>query len=94
MKDELDEQFECSIPVLLTSELLYKVLLSKEIGRKSAKEFYLCAQGATIPIPSEENQLNRPLIPFYRHLDYKFNNGKWEKYRQTIISYLENHKKN
>ena len=56
------------IPVLLTSELLYKALLNKGEKRIQAKEFYNLK--TEIPIPTSANQLHRPLIPFYRHYAY------------------------
>lgn len=59
------------IPVLLTSELLYKVLLNKVEKRIPAKEFYELK--AEIPIAASTNQLARPLIPFYRHRYYSLN---------------------
>jgi hypothetical protein len=68
LKDEL-KRFDKDIPVLLTSELLYKVLVEKRPLTRAA-DFYNLREGLVFPIPAEENELNRPLIPFYRHRDY------------------------
>lgn len=80
LKEELDELFSVEIPVLLTSQLLLDVLLKekKRPPRYDALKFYdLTSQ---IPVPAEENKLERPLIPVYRGV-----NGR------TRVSYqLEN----
>jgi len=80
--DEIDPSRK--IPVLLTSELLYKALLNVGEKRITAKEFY--ALRAEIPIPTCANQLHRPLIPFYRHPAYSLKKNK--EYAERIKAVL------
>jgi hypothetical protein len=82
--DEIDPSRK--IPVLLTSELLYKALLNKGVKRIPAKEFY--ALKAEIPIHEGVNQLKRPLIPFYRHLAYSLSSKRayTERIKAVLLS--------
>jgi hypothetical protein len=72
------------LPVFLTTEVLYKVLINTQ--PISANQFY--TQPKLIPIPAESNELKRPLIPFYRHQDYSMLIQKWNLYRLRIIVIL------
>ena len=86
LKDEL-VQFDAEIPILLTSSYLYDVLVTCK--KNKPIEFYECRQ--EIPIPSEDNKLSRPLIPFYRNrrkVDYHLSNERWCTYKETIINNL------
>jgi hypothetical protein len=76
--DKLDKSRE--IPVLLTAEKIYKVLLNDDIKRKKASELY--SKESSIPISSLENKLRRPLIPFFRNKDYSLSNQ--ELYKQKL----------
>lgn len=70
-----------SIPVFLTSEILYKVLLVPGVKKYKAEEFY--NMEAPLPIPTIHNLLNRPLLPLYRHYRYKLSEHKvYLKYLQ------------
>lgn len=71
LKAELDNLFDSSIPVLLTSQLLLDVLLNEDLleGNKrpakyDAANFY--KRKTEIPVPANQNKLERPLIPLYR----------------------------
>ena len=81
------EVFGSNIPVLLTSEVLYKVLLKPKVTPISAKDFYACNEFAPIPIPPEANEISRPLIPCYRH--WKYSLTKWTPYRDTVVQHLD-----
>lgn len=74
------------IPVLLTSELLYNVLLKSGLKPKKAIEFYTCEEKETIPVPAEDNMLSRPLIPFYRH--WKYDLSRWRHYSIMVQKYF------
>ncbi len=63
-----------SIPVFLTSEILYNVLLVQGVQKYKAQEFYVME--ASLPILASYNLLNRPLFPLYRHFRYKLNEHK------------------
>ncbi|MBT3384182.1 MAG: hypothetical protein HN778_17935 [Prolixibacteraceae bacterium] len=81
-KNELDLiDVSGEIPVFLTSELLYKVLLNQGLERNRASQFYNLE--INIPIPADNNLLNRPLLPFYRHYRYKLSEQK------SYLSYLQ-----
>jgi len=76
------------IPVLLTSELMYKALLNKGEKRITAKQFYNLTAG--IPIPAVANELQRPLIPFYRHPAYSL--AKNLEYAKALQSFFADQK--
>lgn len=86
-KKELDEvDPNGQIPVMLTSEILYKVLLNKNQPKYKAKQFYNLE--VPVPIPAAINRLERPLIPLYRHPAYILNQheGYMEHIKKTINS--------
>jgi len=87
LRDELG-QFKSDIPVLLSAEVLYSVLLKSRSQPRTPKEFYSCSQGAPIPVPADENQLSRPLIPFYRHWYYDLKRQEWRRYRAAVADCL------
>ncbi|MCK5278007.1 MAG: hypothetical protein KAK04_05700 [Cyclobacteriaceae bacterium] len=84
LKEELDI-LTPNIPVLLSSEMLYQVLLNSDIEKVKAKDFY----ELKVPflIKPTGNKLNRPLIPFYRH--YRYDISKWERYKNSLKSIFE-----
>jgi hypothetical protein len=84
LKKELDEKCARTTPMLLTSEVLYKILLNEDVAIKKAKDFYSCLKDAPIPVPAKENKLGRPLIPFYRHYKYDLTIKEWETYRNIV----------
>jgi hypothetical protein len=65
--DEVDPSGK--IPVFLTSERLYKVLMSESEPLLSAKELY---KQENVLIPASKNKLGRPLIALYRHPKYQY----------------------
>lgn len=81
LKEEL-MQFDRNIPVLLSSEMIYKALLINKNDYIKPMNFYECK--IDIPIPSELNKLERPLIPFYRHPKYLIIRKIYAPYRQKI----------
>jgi hypothetical protein len=74
------------IPVLLTSRLLYDVLLYEDQTKYSAKEIYQLK--TTIPIPAENNKLGRPMIPLFRHYHYSLSNIEHLQYKDALIKYF------
>ncbi len=84
LKEEL-RTFSGEIPVLLTAEELYRILLKPGENPTKAKDFY--NGKAPVPISPELNRLGRPLIPFYRHRNYQL--SKWLAYA-TLVSKLVN----
>lgn len=85
LKKEL-EIFDTSTPVLLTSEVLYEVLLKNPKEKRKAVDFY--ERKMPIPISASENKLERPLIPLYRHYKYNIEKSEWAEYRDSIIEFL------
>ena len=82
LKEELD-RFDKDIPVLLTSELLYNVLVYR-LPLIKASDFYNSKEGEKIPIPGKDNKLDRPLIFFYRHRNYDLAVGKYPGYKKIV----------
>jgi hypothetical protein len=66
------------LPVFLTSQHLYKVLLNEGIQPKTPTAIY---KGA-IPVKAEDNKLGRPLVALYRH--YKYAVDKHPVYQEMI----------
>jgi hypothetical protein len=65
-------------PVFLTSWLLYEVLLNDDLPRKTPKELYEAAE----IIPTSQNKLCRPLIPLFRHHEYRYQ--KWPVFAEKV----------
>ena len=59
------------VPVFLTSERLYKVLMNAGEPLLTAKELY---EQEIVMIPAVKNKLGRPLIALYRHPRYNYKN--------------------
>ncbi|HPR27005.1 MAG TPA: hypothetical protein PLG29_11625 [Lentimicrobium sp.] len=57
------------IPVLLTSERLYKVLMNAGEPLLPAQELY---KQESVMIPADKNKLGQPLIALYRHPKYNY----------------------
>jgi len=74
------------LPVFLTSKILYEVLLNDDEKRYTPKELYTLK--TTVPIPADQNKLNRPLIPLYRHQRYNLLN--WPEYLSKLKKYFKN----
>jgi hypothetical protein len=74
------------IPVLLTSGLLYDLLLNEDQTKYSPKELYQLK--TAIPVPAENNKLNRPLIPLYRHFNYRLSNEEHIQYKDALRRYF------
>lgn len=74
LKKELSV-FHPDIPVLLTAEVLYRVLLKNGVTPKRASEFYRSRHASEVMVTPEQNELGRPLIPFYRHRKYTLANA-------------------
>jgi len=85
LKEELSV-FDSSIPVLLTSGILYEVLLNPDLDPIKPIDFYSCK--ASVLIPAKDNKLNRPLIPMYRHYKYSLKLEEWKNYKEAIIEVL------
>lgn len=80
------KKIDKQVPVLMSSERIYKVLMNNEETIHYAKDFY--KNPDLIPIAPNINKLKRPLIPFYRHKDYSILLDKWNLYRQRITDIL------
>ncbi|WP_321298920.1 hypothetical protein [Marinifilum fragile] len=70
------------LPVFLTSEVIYKALLKETEQSIKASELYHNAE--SVPIVANQNLLERPLIPLYRHWNY--NLDKWPQYSRHLKS--------
>lgn len=76
---------ERQIPVFLTLEELYKVLLKSQSEKFKAARLYNSPE--SLPIPAESNLLERPLIPLSRHWNY--NLKKWPHYSEQVKCLFE-----
>ena len=71
------------VPVFLTAERLYKVLMNAGEPLLPAKELY---KQESVMIPADKNKLDRPLIALYRHP--KYHNSKQGAYFNSVKSAL------
>jgi hypothetical protein len=74
--DEIDPSGK--LPVLDTAERIMKFLYPET---PKAKDIYFGL--LQIPVTKSSNNLGRPLIPFYRHLNYNLN--KCPEYKKSLI---------
>ena len=87
LREEL-RKFRLDIPVLLTSDVLFDVLVRNPEQYEATIDFYECRQ--PIPVRAEDNLLERPLIPFYRGKNgrtkqsYRMASGNWNEYRKRV----------
>lgn len=77
--DTIDKSVK--LPVFLTSELLYKVLLNEGEIPKKPSELY--NSESDFFIPADKNKLSRPLVPLYRHPAYSLKNQN--KFADRVI---------
>ncbi len=68
------------LPVFLTSQVLYDVLLNDGEDHYTSTNLYNLH--SIIPIPSDKNKLGWPLFPLYRHNRYKLLN--WPEYLSKL----------
>ena len=73
------------IPVFLTSQELYNVLLNDGEARFSPDKLYSLT--ASIPILPNQNKLGWTLFPLFRNR--KYNLKYWPEYKNEIIQYLK-----
>ena len=81
LREELDEKFDQTIPVLMTTEFILWAVMEGEVRRVNAKDIYT----KSIFIHAEENLLKRKLLAFYRNKDYSLRQEKWNEYRNFLI---------
>ena len=73
-----------TIPVFLTSELLYKALFNE--GQTPKKPIDIYSNHNDVIIPASQNKLFRPLVILYRHPAYSLKNQ--QKYKEQLIKQL------
>jgi len=74
-----------TIPVFLTSELLYKAILND--GQIPKKPIDIYSNESDVIIPTANNKLFRPLVTLYRHPAYSLKNKK--EYKIRLQEYFE-----
>lgn len=75
LKRELDAKFPRTVPMLITAEIILKVLVYNE-HIKGIKPKQIYSQNLTFP--PEQNFFGRNVIALYRHHEYKLD--KWPDY--------------
>lgn len=87
LKAELDHKFpDLNTPVLLTTEIIYEVLLNEGMDKHKAISFY--DNPKLVPITAHSNALDRPLIPLYRHFQYTLVGENWKDYSKMVREFL------
>jgi len=80
LRKELDELYPGGVPVLITTEFILHAILKDEKKKIPASTIYK----ECMPIPKEENLLNRKIIAFYRHHYYSLEREQWSDYVKSI----------
>lgn len=75
------------IPVLMTSEVIYKFLLTDKKEYRKPKDLYNIKD--YLPIKKEENKLGRKLFPLYRHYHYSLVTDRFKNYKNLLKSELK-----
>lgn len=83
LKQELDETFPESIPVLMTTEFILKAALNEGIKAPRASDIY---EGC-MSIRPQDNLLGRELVGFYRHPVYAVK--LWPAYMKYLAERLK-----
>lgn len=78
LKAELDEKFDKSIPIFITTEFILKAALNNPAKKIRANELYTNCES----IDKEDNLFEREIIAFYRH--FKYNLKNWPEYNSYI----------
>ncbi len=78
LAEELNNMFEPSVPVLITTEFILKACLTKGKAEKASNLYEGC-----LTIPGKDNLLGREMIPFYRH--YKYSLDQWGGYGMFLF---------
>lgn len=86
IRDELDERYDRSIPLLITSELIMKRYIDQDIIEKNT---YYYDNPEIVPIESNEIISGRKVFPFYRHWKYNLTRSEWKEYRKRLHEYFE-----
>jgi hypothetical protein len=75
------------IPVLMTSEVIYKFLLLNKNDYHKPKDLYNIE--GYLPVKKERNKLGRKLFPLYRHYHYNLATDRFEKYKNQLKKELK-----
>ena len=90
LKEEFDSVDNSrKTPVLVTAEVIFR-FLNPEMVKCRAMEIYTFEGQYLIRqlLNSKENRLGRPVIPFYRHLNYRLCKEEFKGYKEFIKSVL------
>jgi len=90
LKDEFDSIDKLNkTPVLVTAEVIFR-FLNPGMSKYSAREIYVSGSRENIfsLLQKTDNPLQRPVIPFYRNLNYKLSKEEFKSYKEFIISIL------
>ena len=77
------------IPVLVTAEVIFR-FLNPAMEKYKAREIYNSEDQSIVRkmSVSNDNKLGRPVIPFYRHLNYRLAKVEFSAYREFLKSVL------
>lgn len=82
--NELDAfDIKRKIPVLMTSEVIYKFLLKDIREYHKPRDLYNVI--TSLPINKVKNKLGRKLYPLYRHYHYSLSTDRFDDYRNMLI---------
>lgn len=88
LKEELQSlNIPSEIPVLITAQDIYFGLLNEGVKKHKAKNLY--ADLSLVPIPPEDNFLERHLIPLFRGGWGYYELEKWKDYRTHLQRLLK-----
>jgi len=80
--NEFDSQYDKSIPVLVSAEIILDIILKEQQTKLTAETYY----SSPAFIDKADNNFERTLIPFYRHRKYSL--SFWDQYREATDSFF------
>jgi hypothetical protein len=85
IKEELEGKFDGNIPILATSEMIYKRL--DPYTQKTPKYYY--ENPEILPQNASLYTSGRKVFPFYRHWRYNLERPEWKNYRKVLTEYFK-----
>jgi len=85
LKQELDEKFDIEIPLLATSEIIFKRI----IHDAPVDNQYYYDHPEEVPVESNPIVSGRMIFPLYRNAKYNLNKPEWDAYKNKLKEYFK-----
>jgi len=85
IKEELEGKFDGGIPILATSDMIFRRLIHSD--EKSPSYYY--SNPDSVPISAGLYPSDRKVFPFFRHWRYNLLRPEWAAYRKKLSKYFK-----